>query len=204
MTTLVLAVVLGMAFGFALNRIGATDPERLINMLRLTDMHLAKVILFAIGFASLLLFAGMAMGLINPAHLSVKSAYVGVVVGGLLLGTGWAISGYCPGTGLAAAATGRWDGAVFVLGGLIGAFAYTLAYASVKGSGILDPILGGKVTLAVTGKYTALIAGVPAIAVAGVIGVFFMGLAALLPSALRAPDINSSGTSPATGGRVSA
>ncbi|MFM1814162.1 MAG: hypothetical protein RLZ98_857 [Pseudomonadota bacterium] len=185
MTKLMLAVVLGTAFGFALNRVGATNPDRIVNMLRLTDLSLAKVILFAIGFSSLLLFAGLAAGIIDPGHISVKGAYVGVVIGGLLLGLGWAISGYCPGTGIAAAATGRWDAVVFVLGGLVGAFFYALAYASVKATGILEPIFGGNATLAVTGKSTALLPDIPAVLIAGVIGVLFMALAAALPRSLR-------------------
>lgn len=188
MDTTILAIVLGTAFGFALNRVGATNPERLINMLRLTDLNLAKVIMFAIGFASLLLFAGLATGLINSAHLSVKGAYLGVAVGGVLLGIGWAVTGFCPGTALASAATGRLDALAFVLGGLAGAFGYALAYASVKASGLLEPILGGKATLAVTGKSVALLPDLPALAVAGGIGILFMIVAALLPRSFRNDD----------------
>lgn len=187
---LLLAIVVGLAFGFALNRVGATNPENIINMLRLADTHLMKVILFAIGFASLLLFAGLALGVIDPGHISVKASYLGVVVGGLLLGAGFAIAGYCPGTGLAAAATGRFDGIVFVVGGLVGAFAYTLSHAAVKATGMLDDLFGGKVTLADTGnaKFQALLDMFPGSAVAGVLAIVLMLIAALLPRALRGGD----------------
>ena len=53
---IILAIILGTAFGFALDQAKASDPEKIINMLRLKDFHLMKVILFAIGFSSLLLF----------------------------------------------------------------------------------------------------------------------------------------------------
>ena len=46
---ILLAVILGGAFGFVLHRIGATNPTRLIDMLRLSDLKLEKVILFSIG-----------------------------------------------------------------------------------------------------------------------------------------------------------
>jgi uncharacterized membrane protein YedE/YeeE len=72
-----------------------------------------KTILFAIGVSSLLLFIGLALGIFNAEHLSVKATYSGVVIGGALLGIGFAVAGYCPGTGLCAAATGRLDGWVF-------------------------------------------------------------------------------------------
>ena len=120
MTMIVLAIVVGAAFGFMLDRVGATNPGVIIGMLRLSNLHLMKTIMLAIGTASVLLFAGLMLGAVDPGHLSVKDAYWGVFVGGLLLGAGFAIAGYCPGTGLAAAATGRWDGLVFSLGGLAG------------------------------------------------------------------------------------
>ncbi len=83
---IVLAIILGTAFGFALDRAKASNPQKIINMLRLKDFHLMKVILFAIGFSSLLLFILLALNVIDAGHLSVKPAYSGVVIGGAILG----------------------------------------------------------------------------------------------------------------------
>ena len=58
---LILALFLGTLFGFVLHRVGASNPENIINMLRLTDLHLMKAILFAIGASSSVLFIGMAI-----------------------------------------------------------------------------------------------------------------------------------------------
>jgi uncharacterized membrane protein YedE/YeeE len=183
---LFLAIVLGIAFGFALNRVGATNPQYIINMLRLHDLHLAKVILLAIGISSLLLFTGLALGIRDADHLSVKESYWGVVIGGALLGLGFAIAGYCPGTGLCAAATGRIDALVFILGGLLGAFAFTVFYEDFEKTGIMTPIFGGKATLAETGieSYPALLTFTPEWLIAGVMALALIGLAAILPKNL--------------------
>ena len=91
---IILAVLLGTLFGFVLQRIGAADPDKIINMLRLKDLRLIKTIIAGIGGSSILLFAGMVTGLMDNSHLSVKSMYWGVIVGGAIFGLGWAMSGF--------------------------------------------------------------------------------------------------------------
>lgn len=145
--SILLALLIGLAFGAVLDRVGATNPNTIGNMLRLADLRLMKAILLAIGTGSALMFAGQMTGLVDVGHMSVKAAYIGVFIGGLLLGFGWALAGYCPGTGLGAAASGRVDALVFVLGGLLGAAAYMVTYPTIKATGILASILGGKTTL---------------------------------------------------------
>lgn len=186
MQQIFLALLLGGLFGFVLDRIGATNPGYIIKMLNLTDLHLMKTILAGIGVASVLLFGGLVLGLVDVGHMSVKTAYVGVFVGGLLLGTGFAIAGYCPGTGLTAAATGRTDGLVFVIGGLVGAAAYMASYAWVKSTGILDKIVGGKATLGTieNSGYPALIDGLPGEAIGLAMGFIFILIAFVLPRRL--------------------
>lgn len=176
---IILAVIFGMLFGFALNRAGATNPQVIINMLRLTDTHLIKVILFAVAVSSALLFGGLAAGLIDAGNLDVKTLYWGVPAGGILLGIGWALAGYCPGTGVAAAGEGRKDALFFVIGGLVGAFLYTVMHIKFMDTFIMDELLGGKVSLALTPheSFPALITGIPGIVIAGAVAVIF-GIAA--------------------------
>ena len=144
---ILLAIVIGAAFGAVLDRIGATNPTYIGRMLALTNLNLMKTILLAIGTGSVLMFAGQMVGLVDVGHMSVKTAYVGVFVGGLMLGAGWAASGFCPGTGVCAAASGRKDALFFIAGGLLGAAAYMVTYPAWKASGMLDDVMGGKTTL---------------------------------------------------------
>ncbi len=175
--TIVLAIILGILFGFALQRVGATNPQNIINMMRLTDLHLMKAIFFAIGISSTLLFLLMTLGVIDAGHLSVKSSYIGVIVGGAMLGLGFAVAGYCPGTGLTALADGRKDALVFVGGGLVGALIYTLVYGSIKGSWLFNTVM------LATGsdKFQALLPMIPGTLLAVVIGIIFMLIAWKLP-----------------------
>lgn len=184
--TIILAIVIGAAFGFVLDRIGATNPGYIIRMLNLSNLHLMKTILMGIGVAAVLTFAGLLSGLVDPGHLSVKTAYIGVFVGGILLGLGFAVAGYCPGTGLTAAATGRLDAVFFVIGGLVGAAAYMVTYAQVKSMGLLEEVAGGKSTLGeISGtSYPALISGVPGEWIGLGMGVLFMIIAMVLPDRL--------------------
>ena len=180
------AIIVGLLFGFVLHRVGAGNPQKIINMLRLQDLHLAKVILFGIGSSSLILFILLATGLIDQSHISIKAAYAGVIIGGLIFGVGFAIGGYCPGTCLVGLGGGRKDALSFVIGGLFGAGVFTLMYGWIDSTFpfLFKSIAGGKTTLADTGidKFEGLFAGVPSIAIAGTIAIIFMLGAWKLPN----------------------
>lgn len=188
MLELFLAILIGAAFGAVLDRIGASNPGWIGRMLNLTNLHLMKTILLAIGFGSVLMFGGQMLGLVEVGHMSVKAAYAGVFLGGLLLGAGWAASGYCPGTGIAAAATGRKDALFFIAGGLVGAAAYMVTYPAWKASGLLDDMAGGKVTLgSVPGSGYAGLTGISGDLLGIVLGLAFIAIAFLLPERILRP-----------------
>lgn len=182
---ILLALVIGAAFGAVLDRIGAADPTWIGRMLSLKNLHLAKTIMMAIGTGSVLMFGGQMLGLVDVAHMSVKAAYAGVFLGGLMLGFGWALSGYCPGTGLVAAGTGRKDALFFIAGGLLGAAAYMVTYPAWLASGLLADIGGGKVTLGtVPGSSYAGMTGLPGDILGLVLGAVFIVIAFALPTRL--------------------
>lgn len=127
---LILALILGIFFGFALNKAGLTKYHRIVDQFRLTDMTVLKFMMTALVVTMLGLYPLRAMGIITfPA---VPETYiVGNLLGGLIFGIGMAVAGFCPGTAVAGAGEGKWDYIVpGLLGFLTGAVIFGLTYTS--------------------------------------------------------------------------
>lgn len=145
---IILAVLLGGFFGFALTYVGATGFKNILKMLRLEDLSLAKIILFAIGFSSVLLSISNMLGIFDISHLSVKTMNLGVIIGGLIFGVAFGAVGTCPGTCVGAlGSNGVKKGISTILGGLLGAFTFSLSYGYFKGLGLFESLNMGKLTL---------------------------------------------------------
>lgn len=179
---IVLAVILGGLFGAVLYWTGASSPKKLISMLRLQELSLMKIIVFAIGFASVLLAAANLMGFFNVDHLNVKSTNLGVLIGGLLFGIGFGTVGTCPGTCVAAAGSGGYKKAISaVLGGLAGAWLFSITYGLWKQTGLFSTMDLGKLTLfRISEEYNSVFPiGYPGLLI---VGMLFMAGAFFLPS----------------------
>jgi len=122
---LAIALALGVGFGFALERAGFGSARKLTAVFYLYDMAVVKVMFSAVVTTMIGLFALSAIGMLDLSQLYVEPTNLTAqLVGGLLFGAGFLIGGYCPGTSMAAIATGRTDGLVFALGMLAGVYAY--------------------------------------------------------------------------------
>jgi uncharacterized protein len=122
---LAIAFVLGTGFGFALERAGFGSARKLTAVFYLYDMAVVKVMFTAIVTAMTGLSVLAAVGMLDLAELYVEpTSLVAQAVGGLVFGAGFILGGYCPGTSIAAIATGRKDGIAFALGMLAGVLAY--------------------------------------------------------------------------------
>jgi uncharacterized membrane protein YedE/YeeE len=126
----ILALVLGVMFGFALNKAGLTRYTKIVNQFRLTDMTVLKFMMTALVVTSIGVFAMRGLGWITfPA---IPETYVlGNLVGGLVFGVGMSLAGFCPGTAMSGAGEGKWDYIVpGLLGFLTGAVLFGLTYTS--------------------------------------------------------------------------
>ncbi len=116
---------IGFAFGFTLEMAGFGDSRKLAAQFYFQELTVLKVMFTAIAVAMTLLFGAVGLGLIDFSHVWVNPTYLGSgVVGGLIMGVGFIVGGFCPTTSLASASTGRIDGMLFMLGGFVGAFLF--------------------------------------------------------------------------------
>lgn len=93
MANYVISLILGVFFGFSLNKAGLTKYHKIVNVFRLTDLAVLKFMMTALVVAMAGLFTLRGLGLVSfPA---VPATYiVGNLVGGLVFGVGMALSGY--------------------------------------------------------------------------------------------------------------
>lgn len=118
----------GFAFGYVLENAGFSSARKLTAQFELRDWSLFKVMFPAIIVAAFGLQGLAAFGVLDPSALYMPRGFLlPTLLGGMLVGIGFVVGGYCPGTSLAALASGRADALVFLAGMLAG----TLGFAGV-------------------------------------------------------------------------
>ena len=178
-----LGLILGLFFGMALYYAGATNRVLISKMLKLQDLTLMKIIIFALGFSMSLLYLSVALKLISIEHFSIKSLNLGVIFGSAILALGFGMIGLCPGTAIASFGAGYLKSIYVILGGLIGAFLFTLSYPILNSIGLFENILGGKITLLyLSDKYGFIFYGTPWIGI--IIGAILILVSLSIPYSL--------------------
>jgi uncharacterized protein len=175
--TLWLGLIFGASFGAVLQLSGASSHTKITNALRLRDWTIMKLILTAVGVGLLGVHLLDAFG---AAHMKVKELYLpGIVVAGAIFGVGFALTGYCPGTALAAAAEGKPDAWMTIVGGLFGALAFACLVPQ------LESVLFSLGRFGAATIHGAL--GLPGFVLALPLGLGCLWLAVRLPAAGRNP-----------------
>ncbi|MGO8737290.1 YeeE/YedE thiosulfate transporter family protein [Rhodoblastus sp.] len=142
--TVLLGLAVGFAFGFLLTRARVTDSNVVEGQFCFRDFTMLKMLLSAIVVGGLGVLVLIHHG---DATYHIKEANVlAVALGGAMFGLAVAILGYCPGTALAATATGSLHALVTVLGMIAGAMLYAFSFSWIKAH-ILNVWALGKVRL---------------------------------------------------------
>jgi len=113
-----LGLLSGVAFGFVIQRAGATDPNEMARAHLLLDGRVPRFMVAAVALAAVGLFGLESVGL--GRTLVLPTSLVATGMGAAIFGVGWGLSGYCPGTCWAAAGEGRLDAMFALLGGFAG------------------------------------------------------------------------------------
>jgi len=132
--SLLVAFMIGIGFGFFLERAGFGSARKLAAQFYLYDMTVFKVMFTAIVTAMLGLFYLSWMGFLDLSLVYLTPTYLAPqIVGGLMLGFGFVIGGYCPGTSMVALATAKLDAIFFVVGILAGIFVFGEMFPLIQG-----------------------------------------------------------------------
>jgi hypothetical protein len=124
----------GVLFGFALESAGFSSPRKLTAQFRLSDWSVIKVMFTAVVVCAIGLYLAEMVGLVASNGLFVPTVYLGAIaLGGLMIGAGFAMGGYCPGTAAVALASGRVDAIAFILGMVAGTAVFAALFEPLKG-----------------------------------------------------------------------
>ena len=117
--------LVGIAFGMTLESAGFGNSKLLAAQFYFKDMRVFKVMFTAIIVAMTLVFLTSSMGILDYNLIWVPPTYLWPgIVGGLIMGVGFIVGGFCPGTSLVGLATGKLDAVMFVFGVLFGIYLF--------------------------------------------------------------------------------
>ncbi|MBW7933697.1 MAG: YeeE/YedE family protein [Gemmatimonadaceae bacterium] len=168
---LVVAFLVGIGFGFFLERAGFNSARKLAAQFYFTDLTVFKVMFTAIVTAMLGVYWLSVLGVMDLSLVYLTPTFlVPQIVGGLVLGIGFVVGGYCPGTACVGVATGRIDAMVLFVGIFAGILGFSELYPLI--SGFYNSTSFGQLTLPqVTGlPYGVLVFAVVLMALGGFVG----------------------------------
>ncbi|MFB6341075.1 YeeE/YedE thiosulfate transporter family protein [Saccharicrinis sp. FJH62] len=130
---LLLAVFIGIGFGFVLEQAGFSSTKKLVGLFYGYDFTVLRVF-FTAGVTAMIgvLLLGH-YGLLNTDVIYINPTFLrSAIVGGLIMGIGFVLGGFCPGTSVCAASIGKLDAMAFILGSILGIYAFGEAYPMIK------------------------------------------------------------------------
>lgn len=128
-TNLFLAFIIGIGFGWVLESSGFSSSRKLAGVFYGYDTVVLKVFFTAAITAMLGLLFMSLFGWIDLNWVYVNPTFLtSAIVGGVVMGAGFILGGFCPGTSFCAASIGKIDGMVFIVGLFIGVFLFGIGY----------------------------------------------------------------------------
>jgi hypothetical protein len=131
---LVIALLIGMAFGYVLESAGFSSARKLAGVFYGYDFTVLRVFFTAAITASVgLLYFGY-MGWLDLSMVYVNETFLyATLIGGVVMGAGFITGGYCPGTSMCGVAIGKIDAMVFTAGMFVGILLFSEAFPLISG-----------------------------------------------------------------------
>ena len=125
----VVAFFIGVAFGFILEQAGFSTSKKLVGLFYGYDFTVLRVFFTAGVTAMLGVIAFAHFGLLDVSLIYINPTFLwSAIVGGLIMGLGFVVGGFCPGTSVCAAAIGKIDAMIFVAGSFLGVLIFAEGY----------------------------------------------------------------------------
>ena len=118
MDKVLLGLISGIAFGFVIQRVGATNSDKMARAHLMIEPQIPQLMLLAVILGAIGVFGLKLAGI--GRFLPLPTSIVATGLAAIIFGVGWGMTGYCPGTCWAAAGEGRGDAISALLGGFAG------------------------------------------------------------------------------------
>jgi hypothetical protein len=133
-TEMLISVLVGMGFGWALERAGFGRSTNLTSIFYGRDFRVLRVMFTAIATAMVGLYFLDLLGVLPLSSIGILDTYTwAALVGGLVFGAGFIVGGWCPGTSIVGLVSGKIDAALFIGGLVLGSLLFTLGFGDLKG-----------------------------------------------------------------------
>jgi uncharacterized membrane protein YedE/YeeE len=129
-TEMLISVLVGLGFGWALERAGFGRSTNLTSVFYGRDFRVLRVMFSAIVTAMIGLYFLDLLRILPLPSVGILDTYLwAALVGGLVFGAGFILGGWCPGTSIVGLVSGKVDAALFMVGLVLGSMLFTLGFA---------------------------------------------------------------------------
>ena len=125
----IVALVIGIFFGAILEQAGFSTSKKLVGLFYGYDFTVLRVF-FTAGIVAMIGIMGLEhYGLIDMNLVYINPTFLwSAIIGGLIMGLGFVVGGFCPGTSVCAAAIGKIDAMIFIVGAIFGVLIFAEGY----------------------------------------------------------------------------
>ena len=125
----VVALLIGIAFGAILDQAGFSTSKKLVGLFYGYDFTVLRVF-FTAGVTAMLGVVALGhFGLLDLSIIYINPTFLwSALIGGVIMGLGFVVGGFCPGTSICAAAIGKIDAMIFIVGSLLGVLIFAEGY----------------------------------------------------------------------------